>query len=82
MLGELRREIRPSVEAVTVECETRELGSSSVTTSERILDEAGELLVEAEFGIVLWDPAARGSRPITDEERTSLTGSGENKEVV
>jgi acyl-CoA thioester hydrolase len=67
-----QREIKPTVDAVTVECETRELGSSSVTTSERILDEAGDVLVEAEFGIVLWDPAARESRPITDEERTSL----------
>jgi acyl-CoA thioester hydrolase len=74
-----QREIRPSVEAVTVECETRELGSSSVTTSERILDEAGDVLVEAEFGIVLWDPAARGSRPITDEERASLARSGEER---
>jgi acyl-CoA thioester hydrolase len=68
-----QREIKPSVEAVTVECETRELGGSSVTTSERILDEAGEVLVEAEFGIVLWDPAARGSRPISEDERASLT---------
>ena len=69
-----QREIRPSLDSVTVECETRELGSSSVTTSERILDEAGDLLVEAEFGIVLWDPEARGSRPITEDERASLAG--------
>jgi acyl-CoA thioester hydrolase len=74
-----RDEIDPAQEAVTVQCEVRELGRSSVTTSERILDGAGQTLVEAEFGLVLWDPARRGSRPITDEERASLAGSGEER---
>jgi acyl-CoA thioesterase FadM len=54
----------------------RELGRSSVTTDERILDSNGEVIVEAEFALVLWDPQQRGSRPITDEERASLAGSG------
>lgn len=71
-----RDEIDPALEAVTVLCEVRELGRSSVTTSERIVDHTGQVLVEAEFGLVLWDPAQRGSRPITDEERASLGGSG------
>jgi acyl-CoA thioesterase FadM len=47
-----------------------------VTTDERILDSNGEVIVEAEFALVLWDPQQRGSRPITDEERASLAGSG------
>jgi acyl-CoA thioester hydrolase len=72
-----RDEIDPALEAVTVECEVRELGRSSVTTSERILGDAGKVLVEAEFGLVLWDPARRGSRPISDTERASLVGSEE-----
>jgi acyl-CoA thioester hydrolase len=71
-----RDEIDPALEAVTVQCEVRELGRSSVTTSERIVDHTGQVLVEAEFGLVLWDPAQRGSRPITDSERASLAGSG------
>ncbi len=71
-----RDAIDPALEAVTVQCEVRELGRSSVTTSERIVDHTGQVLVEAEFGLVLWDPAQRGSRPITDEERASLAGSG------
>jgi acyl-CoA thioesterase FadM len=50
----------------------RELGRSSLVTTERILDDAGEVIVEAEFGLVLWDPEQRGSRPISDEERASL----------
>jgi acyl-CoA thioesterase FadM len=69
------REISPALDEVTVECTARELGSSSVTTSERILDDAGDVLVEAEFGLVLWDPVQRDTRPITDSERVALTRS-------
>ena len=54
----------------------RELGRSSVVTSERILGRDGKVVVEAEFDLVLWDPQQRGSRRITDEERASLTPSG------
>jgi acyl-CoA thioesterase FadM len=57
---------------VTVQCGVRELGRSSLTTSERIVDDSGQVVVEAEFGLVLWDPEQRGSRPITDAERASL----------
>jgi acyl-CoA thioester hydrolase len=74
-----RDEIDPAFEAVTVECAVRELGRSSVTTTERILGDDGQVVVEAEFGLVLWDPERRGSRPITDEERASLAGSGEEE---
>ena len=38
-----------------------------MTTRERILDDEGEVAVEAEFGLVLWDPERRASRPITDD---------------
>lgn len=68
-------EIDPAFNAITVQCAVQELGTASVTTSERILDDAGEVVVEAEFGLVLWDRERRGSRPITDEERASLTAS-------
>ena len=75
-----RDEIDPSLETVTVQCAVRELGRSSVTTSERIVDDAGRVVVEAEFGLVLWDPDRRGSRPISDEERASLAGSERGSE--
>jgi acyl-CoA thioester hydrolase len=65
-------EIDPSLETVTVQCAVRELGGSSLTTSERIVDDAGRVVVEAEFALVLWDPDRRGSRPITDTERAAL----------
>jgi acyl-CoA thioester hydrolase len=67
-----RREIDASAKSVTVECGVRELGRSSLTTSERIVDDAGDVVVEAEFRIVLWDAKQRGSRPISDSERASL----------
>jgi acyl-CoA thioester hydrolase len=67
-----RREIDPDWKTVTVQCDVRELGRSSLVTTERILDDAGEVVVEGEFGLVLWDPQQRGSRPISDEERASL----------
>ena len=70
-------EIDPRFEEVTVQCAVRDVGRSSVTTRERILDHNGQVVVEAEFGLVLWDPTQRGSRPITDEERASLAHSGD-----
>ena len=72
-------EIDPALETVTVQCAVSDLGRSSVTTNERILDHSGNVIVEAEFGLVLWDPEQRGSRPITDEERASLAGSGRER---
>jgi acyl-CoA thioester hydrolase len=71
-----RREIDGDSKAVTVECGVRELGRSSLTTSERILDDAGDVVVDAEFALVLWDPERRGSRPISDDERASLEEVG------
>jgi acyl-CoA thioester hydrolase len=75
-----RDEIDPSLGTVTVHCDVRELGRSSVTTSERIVDDSGRVVVEAEFALVLWDPERRSSRPISDEERAALAGSGRSSE--
>ena len=66
-------EILPEFGAVTVECGVSALGNSSVTTAERVLDPDGNPLVEAEFGLVLWDPERRGTRPISDDERVALS---------
>ena len=70
-------EIDPGEDFVTVECAVRELGTKSVTTDERIVGGDGRVVVEASFGLVLWNPAARTPRPITDAERASLAGSAE-----
>jgi len=70
-------EIDPTAETVLVQCRVNEVGRTSVSTSERILGVDGDVLVEAEFGLVLWDRAERAPRPITDEERASLARPAE-----
>jgi acyl-CoA thioester hydrolase len=70
------REIDSDYKSVTVECGVLELGRSSLTTSERILDDSGRVVVDAEFGLVLWDAEQRGSRPISETERASLEEVG------
>lgn len=67
-----QREIDPSSKAVTVHCDVSRLGRSSLTTTERIVDDHGATVVEAEFGLVLWDGRTRASRPISDSERAAL----------
>jgi YbgC/YbaW family acyl-CoA thioester hydrolase len=69
---EYRREIGPEQTAVVVHCAVREIGSSSLTTSEQIFDEAGNKLADAEFGLVMWDPVSRRSRLLTVVEREIL----------
>ncbi len=70
-------EIDPAFGSVTVQCAVRDLGRSSLTTNERILDDSGRVVVEAEFGLVLWDPEQRGPRLITDAERAALKANEE-----
>ncbi len=72
---EFKGEIEPGHGAVTVQCGVRELGRKSLRTTESILGPRGETVVEAEFGLVLWDPAVRDTRAITDAERESLSRS-------
>ncbi len=71
------REIKPETASVTVECVIREIGRTSFQTSERILTEDGEPAIEAIFGLVMWDSATSSPRPITDEERSMMTGGSE-----
>jgi acyl-CoA thioester hydrolase len=70
-------EILPEFGTVTVQCGVSALGTKSVTTAERVLDNDGNVVVEAEFGLVLWDPERRDTRPITEDERSSLSSGGE-----
>jgi acyl-CoA thioester hydrolase len=74
-----RREILPDVTTVLVRTAVAEVGRSSLTTSQLMLDEDGNVLAEAEFALVMWDPRERRSRPLSDEERRSLE---ENMEAM
>jgi acyl-CoA thioesterase FadM len=69
------QEVLAEMGEVVAGCETAAVGGSSVTTRERICDPDGRLLIEAEFGLVLWDAERRRSRPVTDAERASLSGA-------
>jgi acyl-CoA thioester hydrolase len=73
-----RREVPADAGAVTVRCATVALGRKSLTTRETLTDDDGRVLAEAQFGLVLWDPAARTTRLITDTERASLARSMED----
>lgn len=68
-----RDEIKLASSNVNVQCAVGRLGNSSITTTERVLDGNGAVVVEAEFGLVMWDSRERRSRPITDTERAALT---------
>jgi acyl-CoA thioester hydrolase len=67
-----RREIGLDTSEVLVRIAVAQIGRSSLTTREQLLDAAGEVLAEAELGLVAWDAAARRSRPLTDAERRRL----------
>jgi acyl-CoA thioester hydrolase len=69
---EYRAEIPPDVEAVRVRCSAKAIGRSSLTTRDEVVGDDGAVLAEAEFGLVLWDPRERRSRPIDEDERASL----------
>lgn len=68
------REITPDQDTVTVGCDVRQVGNASLTTSERIVCADGQVAVDAEFGLVLWDRERRASRPLSAAQRASLAG--------
>ena len=72
-------EILPEFRTVTVQCGVHEVGRKSVTTDERVLDPEGNALVEARFGLVLWDPEQHDTRPVSDAERAALAPAAEER---
>ena len=72
-------EILPEFRTVTVQCGVHEVGRKSVTTAERVLDPEGNALVEARFGLVLWDPEQHDTRPVSDAERAALAPAAEER---
>ena len=68
-----RREIALGIREIVVRTQIAEIGRSSVRFEQAIFTPDGELAAEARAVLVAWDPEARRSREITQEERQRLT---------
>ena len=53
-------------------CRVTGFGTASVRTAEQVLAADGRLSAEAESVVVARDPGTGRSRPLTDDERTTL----------
>jgi acyl-CoA thioesterase FadM len=69
------RQVRPGDRCVRYRCDGMQPGRTSIRTTERLLDLDGFDAVAAEFTLVMWDPTCGEPRPLTDRERTHLSGS-------
>jgi acyl-CoA thioester hydrolase len=67
-----RREIALGVREIVVHTAITEVGRSSVRFVQTIVTPDGALAAEAEAVLVAWDPVARRSREITQDERRRL----------
>ena len=70
---DLRAEVRLADRRVTVRVEVESLGTTSLTTRERIFVPSGEVAAEARVVTVRWDPDQRKPVPFTEAERSQLT---------
>jgi acyl-CoA thioester hydrolase len=71
---DLRAEIGRDHRQVTVRIEVERLGTTSLTTRETILTEAGEVAAQARVVTVLWDAERHKPVPFSDAERARLGG--------
>ncbi len=69
---DLRAEVRYPERRVTVRLEVERLGTTSLTTHETVLTQAGEVAAEARVVTVRWDRRARKPVPFSEAERTRL----------
>ena len=67
-----RSELNQDDREAVVRCRVTSFGTSSVRTAEQVLAADGRLSAEAESVVVARDPETGRSRPLTDEERTTL----------
>jgi acyl-CoA thioester hydrolase len=74
-----KKEIAYGAREVVVQSTIASVGRSSVRFRQVVLTPDGEVAAESESVLVAWDPAARSSRTIGDDERRALLagGSGE-----
>ena len=67
-----RSELNQGDREAVVQCRVTGFGTSSVRTAEKVLAGDGRLSAEAESVVVARDPETGRSRPLTEEERTTL----------
>jgi acyl-CoA thioester hydrolase len=67
-----RDELRPQDGEVVARCAPSRIGTSSVTTTERLLAGDGRVAAEAEVVIVARDPSTGRSRPLESSEKAVL----------
>ena len=69
---DFRRELRLEDEFAIVTCALERIGTASLTLSEQIRTESGELAAESEAVLVARDRELGRSRPLSDAERDSF----------
>jgi acyl-CoA thioester hydrolase len=67
-----RREIPLYNRYVDVTLQVEAVGRSSITVEQHIYRSDGELAADGHSVLVAWDPARRGSRPLTEKEVAAL----------
>jgi acyl-CoA thioester hydrolase len=69
---DLQAEVRHADRQVTVQVEVERVGTTSLTTRERIRSAAGEVIAEARVITVRWDADLRKPIPFSEVERDRL----------
>jgi acyl-CoA thioester hydrolase len=70
---DFRAEIPLQIGYVQTTHEIESLGRSSVTLTERLIDNDATTLADARVVLAMWDPEERRSRPITEAEREAFS---------
>jgi acyl-CoA thioester hydrolase len=67
-----RREIRRPAPELVVRTRIAEVGRTSVTFEQEVLEPDAEPAANARAVVAAWDADVRAARPLTDDERTKL----------
>ncbi len=77
VIARIEIDFRAEIGMETAHVDTRHaveaVGRTSITLSEQLVDPAEVTVAQARAVIVLWDPEARRSRPVSAAERERLT---------
>lgn len=74
---EFNRELTLDSGPVNFSCVITRIGNKSFETRESLRDATGEIAIEADFSLVMWDGEAGASRSLNETERAAFERSGE-----